>query len=416
MYNAEASKLVLYPQLFWVCISLLASDYVHVYRLALELLHCLLDSLKISNDMILNVLLATTPTSIKYSPVLSSSMGVIQEEEHPSKAETKEIQLWDLGTQILLPASKAKDCPILSIQHLLIKGLFLTQTEAITVKLMALLASELVLTPEVTLESSSYLDDLHPKTGEHSGVSVLLGSVQVQIGVSLASVLPWMCQKILQGSPMTGPWQVCNTLAEACISERYSTVGSALMDIPSAESACLQLVLTRLADALCDELPSQVLSLIIGYWLGLLRNKEYGCTHIGFMLLRSIFDRCKDPHALQSMNLPALRVVSDFSVFSLISSHLQGSNAIEAAEVLSSIVACSTICHEQQQEPMNQEQSAILTQAMELGMGLHQLVPSDTEHIKCTVDGVLETCPQHLRKPSGKDYMPFLKERQWNQQ
>lgn len=409
MNAAEASKLVLYPQLFWVCIALLTSDYVHIYRLALELLYCLLDSLKISNDIILNVLLATTPTSVKYSPVLSSSMGIIREEESANKAETKEIQHWDLGTQILLPFPSGRGRPVLCIQHLLIKGLHLAQTETVTTKLLSLLASELILSPEVTLDSSSYVDDFRPKTGEHSGVAVLLGSVNVQLGVSLASVVPWTCQKILAQTSMDGPWEVCRSLADACIS-RYNTVGMALVDLTNAESRTLPLALRRLSDAMCEELPSQVLSLIIGYWLGYLRNKEHGCAQISLMLLRSVFERCKSPNSTELPNLQALRVVSDFNVFSLISSHLQGSNSIEATEVLSAMVACSALSH--QPETIDQEQNAILSQAMDMGMELHQLVPSDQEHIKMTVNGVLETCPQHLKKPSGKEFMPFLREQQ----
>jgi len=193
MYNADGAKLVLYPQLFWVCISLLSSDYVHIYRLTLELLYRLLDSVSISNDINLNVLLATTPTSIKYSPVISSNRGDYSEDQDPSgnKTKIKELKHWDLGTQILLPATKGRENPILCVQQLLIKGLYSHQTESITIKLLSRIAGELILTPEVNLNSSSYMSEPKPKTRENSGVAVLLGSVYVQIAVSLAALIPW---------------------------------------------------------------------------------------------------------------------------------------------------------------------------------------------------------------------------------
>jgi len=210
MSNAEESKLVLYPQLFWVCISLLTSDYVHVYRLALELLHCLLTCLKISNDNILNVFLATMPTSVKVSPTLFP-MGVIQEDETQSRSETKEIQTWMLGSQILLPNARSRDNCILCIQHLLIKGLYLAQTESVASQLMSLLAKELVMAPEMTLDSSC-VDKFRPRTSEHLGLSVLLGSISVQISVSLAAVVPWTCRKLISNEALDCPKSICSAL------------------------------------------------------------------------------------------------------------------------------------------------------------------------------------------------------------
>jgi len=163
-----------------------------------------------------------------------------------------------------------------------------------------------------------------------------------------------------------------------------------------------------LANAMCDELPSEIQSLIIGYWLGLLSDRDQGCAHISLMLLKSILGRCKDPSSMQIVNLPALRVVSDVNVFELISSHLQGSNSMEAAEVLSAIVSCSSLCN--QLESIDQEQIRNLTGAMKFGMELHHFVPFDSAHVPETIDGVLQTCPQHLKKSSGKEYLPFLRE------
>lgn len=359
--------------------------------------------------MILNVLLATTPTSIKYSPVLSSSMGIIHESGTTNRVDVRELQPWDLGTQILLPTFVAKGRTVLCIQHLLIKGLYMPQSETIAVRLLATLATELVLTPEVSLDSSNYLDDLHSRASEHSGVSVLLGSVSNQIGVSLAAIVPWICQKVLFGVTNDMVLEVCHALKDACHSERFYTVGSTLIDLADAESHTMTLSLKRLTDAICDELTNQIQSMIIGYWLGMLKTKEQGSSQISLMILKSVFERCKPPNEMELSNFPALRVCSDFNVFSLISSHLQGSNSVEAAEVLSAMVACSALCN-QHQEPIHQEQAAILSHAMQMGMELHQLIPSDSEHIKNTINGVLETYPQHLKKPSGREFMPFLKD------
>eukprot|EP00210_Caulerpa_lentillifera_P001890 g1818.t1 len=417
MYNADGAKLVLYPQLFWVCISLLSSDYVHIYRLALELLYRLLDSVSISNDINLNVLLATTPTSIKYSPAIYPDRGACPEDQDPlgNKTNVKELKAWDLGTQILLPMSEGHQNPILCIQQLLIKGLYSDQTESITIKLMSRISGELILTPEVNLNSSTYMNEPRPRTRENSGVSVLLGSVYMQITVSLASLIPWTCSKITNHSEdinelKDGVLEICQTLTEACSSEGYNTVATAFSDLTRADQEGLPLTLAKLADALYQEIPYEAASLMIGYWLGLLQSKEQGIIHISLMLLRAIFERYNNP-STKDYQHPSLCVLSDSDVFSMISVHLQGPNSMEASKVLSAMVSCSSKLQKMRTQRLRDEDRIeILIDAMRLGMNLHELVSSDHSHIEKTILGVLETCPQHLKKPSGREFMPFLRQ------
>ena len=59
--NMPAQKMILYPQLFWACLALLHSDFVHVYASALTLLTKVIDRINFNDATHTQVLLSCIP-------------------------------------------------------------------------------------------------------------------------------------------------------------------------------------------------------------------------------------------------------------------------------------------------------------------------------------------------------------------
>lgn len=62
--HTESNRLILYPQLFWLCVSLLRTDVIHIYILALQLLTQLIQNLDIWNESVQNVIIASMPKNL----------------------------------------------------------------------------------------------------------------------------------------------------------------------------------------------------------------------------------------------------------------------------------------------------------------------------------------------------------------
>ncbi|KAJ3672294.1 hypothetical protein LUZ60_007015 [Juncus effusus] len=59
--NMDSSKVILYPQLFWGCVAMMHTDFVHVYRHVLDLFSRVIDRLSFRDRTTENVLLSSMP-------------------------------------------------------------------------------------------------------------------------------------------------------------------------------------------------------------------------------------------------------------------------------------------------------------------------------------------------------------------
>jgi hypothetical protein len=59
----EPEKVILYPQVFWGCVAMLHTDFVHVYTQVLELFARVLDRLSFNDQTAENVLISNMPRS-----------------------------------------------------------------------------------------------------------------------------------------------------------------------------------------------------------------------------------------------------------------------------------------------------------------------------------------------------------------
>ncbi|GMH33034.1 hypothetical protein BSKO_00868 [Bryopsis sp. KO-2023] len=402
MDKVEPSKLVLYPQLFWVAIVILSSDYVHLYLCAAKLMHLGLSCLNMTNENILNVLLATTPGSANNSPVQSPG-------SNPAVHQIRLIPPWTLGSQALLGTGDSCPSPlnVLCIQQLLLRGFWSAKTECLTIQLLTLLARHLGQPNDhfSPLDSTGFegLSRLTNANPFRSGISSLLGGIRNQISVTFVGVVPWVIMQIGGGKQRDLVGEVCSAVAEACTAEGWAMLGAAMSDLGTADAGTVYPILARLSDAVHEDMPPQYQCLVLGYWLALLQ-RDSAYVKVGLLLLGSIFTRCWQnlERGQIKQTVAITHVASDAYVFSVISAHLRGNLSQEAREVLSTMVACSSAVAGQKRP---QEE---LTEALGMGFHLHKRVPISPDQTRGAITGILETCPKHSRESSRREFMPFI--------
>lgn len=252
MHKVEPSKLVLYPQLFWISIVLMSSDYVCQHMCAGKLLHLALSYLDLTNETTVNILLATAPGVGNSSSLQSPNM--VPEQSGQSA--------WPIGTQALSSNAESPVTQIVCVQQLLLRGLLTAKTESLTVQLLTLFARQLAQPSDhfAPLDSTCLVSEPSNNSPFRTGITSLLGSIRLQIIVTLVAVVPWVIMQNLSGKQRDLVGEVCLAVAEACGSEGWGILGMVTSVLGSAEQdgnwkAGGFPILTDLARSICDEVP-----------------------------------------------------------------------------------------------------------------------------------------------------------------
>lgn len=249
MFRVEPSKLVLYPQLYWISVVLLSSDFVHLHFSAAKLLHLGLSSLDMGNETTLNILLATTP-GINCS---ATSSNPLQE------TNTQTLPFLLISARPLSFQPNPSQLHIACIQQLLLKGLQTAKTESITIRLLALLVRHLGQPSDhfSPLDSTCFgLSDSSGNDPYRKGVSALLGGIGLQIVVTIVAIVPWVILQNGAGKNRDLVGEVCSALAEACSAEGWTILAMALNVLGSGIQDRVIPILPELSRGVCRELPN----------------------------------------------------------------------------------------------------------------------------------------------------------------
>lgn len=252
MYKVEPSKIVLYPQLFWISIVLLSSDYVCQHTCAGKLLHLALSYLDLMNETTVNILLATAPGVRDPSPMQQSSI-IPEQIVQP---------MWPIGSQALSNSTESSVAQIVCVQQLLLRGLLVARTEGLTVQLLTLFARHLAHPSDhfTPLDSTCLVSEPPNYSPFRTGITSLLGSIRLQITVTLVAIIPWVIMQHVHGKQRELVGEVCSAVAEACGSEGWGTLGMVTSVLGSAEqdgnwkSGGFP-ILVDLASSMCNEVP-----------------------------------------------------------------------------------------------------------------------------------------------------------------
>ncbi|KAI5056545.1 hypothetical protein GOP47_0028363 [Adiantum capillus-veneris] len=292
----EPEKVILYPQLFWGCVAMLHTDYVHIYTQVLELFARIIDHLSFRDRTIENVLLSNMPKG-DYERTYHLEVG--REEDEAG-------------------ADKAKPPLFEGVQPLVLKGLMSTLSHGSAIEVLS----------RITLDSCD----------------CILGSSETRLLMHIVGMLPWLCLQLQheQNSSAFGfelsvqhQYQraclVAGNLAEWCKTKGLDDMALVFCSY-SAGQTSVDGFLDRLAPLLCAEWFPRHSVLAFGHLLRLLEKVLTEYQRVILLLLKALLqytsiEPSQSPH-----------------VYGIVSQLLEGPLCHEALRVLEALLQnCSTL-------------------------------------------------------------------------
>eukprot|EP00873_Tetraselmis_striata_P016178 jgi/Tetstr1/436442/TSEL_025271.t1 len=265
-----ASKIILYPQLFWACISLLPLPQPQLYKEVLGLLCRLLEKMNLNQVSVQNTLVASAPgsqaweleLSLTQSPpasLHSSLMNSRVAESGNSGIDAParnwgEVLSWKAGEHLLNGAASPTSLadkgswPTVALQQLLVKGLLdpdccsasvhvmmhvLTAMAGVALPTSSDAGASLHLPVNSVSSCSQMMIAMGPNAmrSHTTGIGVILGPPDTQLLISVLSLLPWMYVHHGSLTHADATASCAALLATASRSQGYDELGSALAGI-----------------------------------------------------------------------------------------------------------------------------------------------------------------------------------------
>ena len=319
--NAPPQKLVLYPHVFAACIALLCSSVVRVGELAAALLIQILDAVDLTSPVVQTALTSVLPLDIIGEHARSTSPSPQQQQQQQqrnggtsttnlrkekSQSQSQRVMdsLWPLGYGLLANAPDVEDDdaaggPWLSLQQLLVKGLYQPETEALALEGMAAIARQLTAAGArgrlqslsssrnsssfimlrdstnsliLSKESSSASAAASLRVGGEStaytsggggggimSVEMVVGDAKVGLAISLGAALPWICVHVGAGELADTVASFLSDLSSTCAAVGWEELAAVLAVLsagppPTPPGAGAAAWLPDLAEALCTAL------------------------------------------------------------------------------------------------------------------------------------------------------------------
>ncbi|TYJ43440.1 hypothetical protein E1A91_A03G154000v1 [Gossypium mustelinum] len=264
--NMEPEKVILYPQLFWGCVAMMHTDFVHVYCQVLELFSRVIDRLSFRDRTIENVLLSSMPRD----ELDSSDIGDLQRME--SKG-------YDLPvTSGNLPAFEG-------VQPLVLKGLMSTVSHGVAIEVLS----------RITVHSCDSI----------------FGDRETRLLMHITGLLPWLCLQ-LSKDPLVGPasplqqqhHKACSVAANIviwCRAESLDELATVFMAYSGGEITSIENLLACVSPLLCNEWFPKHSALAFGHLLRLLERGPVEYQRVILLMLKALLqhtpmDSAQSPH------------------------------------------------------------------------------------------------------------------------
>ena len=266
----EPEKVILYPQVFWGCVAMLHTDFVHVYTQVLELFARVLDRLSFNDQTAENVLISNMPRSDDDRDLgrLDSKgfyLGGDRAFESPSR-------------QSFPPANKDetdvdKAPPFEGVQPLILKGLMSTVSHASAIEVLS----------RITLHSCDQI----------------FGNSDTRLLMHIVG-LPWLCLQlrkeqcigVLDSSPLQQQLQkarsVAANISQWCAAKQLVDLASAFSAYAEGQAMTTEDLLDQVAPLLCSEWFPAHSSLAFGHLLRLLEKGPVEYQRVILLMLRAL--------------------------------------------------------------------------------------------------------------------------------
>ncbi|KAF5735639.1 protein furry [Tripterygium wilfordii] len=304
--NMEPEKVILYPQLFWGCVAMMHTDFVHVYCQVLELFSCVIDRLSFRDKTTENVLLSSMPRDELDT---NADIGDFQ------RIESKGYDL---------PLSSGSSPTFEGVQPLVLKGLMSTVSHGVSIEVLS----------RITVHSCDSI----------------FGDGETRLLMHITGLLPWLCLQLCK-DPVVGPasplqqqqQKACSVAANIAIWCRASSMdelATVFMAYSRGEIKSIDNLLACVSPLLCNEWFPKHSALAFGHLLRLLEKGPVEYQRVILLMLKALLqhtpmDASQSPH-----------------MYAIVSQLVESTLCWEALSVLEALLqSCSSLTGAHPHEP-----------------------------------------------------------------
>lgn len=267
--NMEPEKVILYPQLFWGCVAMMHTDFVHVYCQVLELFSRVIDRLSFRDRTTENVLLSSMPRDELDTNASDSSDFQGPESRNPSEP----------------PSSTGKVPTFEGVQPLVLKGLMSTVSHGVSVEVLS----------RITVHSCDSI----------------FGDSETRLLMHITGLLPWLCLQLNNdvavgsASPLQQQYQnassVATNIAIWCRAKSLDELATVFMAYARNEIKSIENLLACVSPLLCNEWFPKHSALVFGHLLRLLEKGPVEYQRVILLMLKALLqhtpmDASQSPH------------------------------------------------------------------------------------------------------------------------
>ncbi|XP_077229196.1 ARM repeat superfamily protein isoform X2 [Tasmannia lanceolata] len=305
--NMEPEKVILYPQLFWGCVAMMHTDFVHVYCQVLELFARVIDRLSFRDRTTENVLLSSMP----------------RDELDSGGYEAAELRRMESRTGEPPPES-GKVPAFEGVQPLVLKGLMSTVSHGSSIEVLS----------RITVHSCDSI----------------FGDSETRLLMHITGLLPWLGLQLSNdsvlgsASPLQHQYQkACSVAANIslwCRAKSLDELADVFLAYSRAEITSIDNLLASISPLLCAEWFPKHSALAFGHLLRLLEKGPVEYQRAILLMLKALLehtpmDTAQSPH-----------------LYAVVSQLLESTLCWEALSVLEALLqSCSSLTGGHSHEP-----------------------------------------------------------------
>jgi hypothetical protein len=264
--NMEPEKVILYPQLFWGCVAMMHTDFVHIYCQVLELFSRVIDRLSFRDRTTENVLLSSMPRD----ELDTSVFGADFQRMESSRNNTVEN-----------PPSSGKVPVFQGVQPLVLKGLMSAVSHGVSIEVLS----------RITVHSCDSI----------------FGDAETRLLMHITGLLPWLCLQLNQEAimPLLQQYQkacsVAANIAIWCRAKSLDELATVFMAYTHGEIKTVDNLLACVSPLLCNEWFPKHSTLAFGHLLRLLERGPVEYQRVILLMLKALLqltpmDAAQSPH------------------------------------------------------------------------------------------------------------------------
>ncbi|KAG8073032.1 hypothetical protein GUJ93_ZPchr0006g41845 [Zizania palustris] len=301
--NMEPEKVILYPQLFWGCVALMHTDYVHIYCQVLELFCRVIDRLAFRDRTTENVLLSSMPRD-------EFDINGYTSDLHRLESRTTSERLLSVAETGKVPAFEG-------VQPLVLKGLMSTVSHGYAIEVLS----------RITIPTCDSI----------------FGNPDTRLLMHITGLLPWLGLQLTKDASSLGSssplqeqnqktYYVASNISGWCRVKSLDDLAEVFRAYSFGEIISLEDLFARASPPICAEWFPKHSSLAFGHLLRLLERGPLDYQRVVLLMLKSLLQQTPvDPSQIPQ-------------VYNVVSQLVEGTLCAEALNVLEALLrSCSGV-------------------------------------------------------------------------